>query len=69
LSGGQTVVTQRVEVQAKESPTKRIELENGAKVQELIDALQSIGATARDIVSILQAIKVAGGLDAELEVI
>jgi flagellar P-ring protein FlgI len=69
LSGGQTVVTQRVEVQAKESPTRRIELENGAKVQELIDALQSIGATARDIVSILQAIKVAGGLDAELEVI
>ncbi len=69
LSGGQTVVTQRVDVQAKESPARRIELDNGAKVKELIDALQTIGATARDIVSILQAIKAAGGLDAELEVI
>jgi flagellar P-ring protein precursor FlgI len=69
LGGGQTVVTQKVDVQAKEAPAKRIELENGAKVQELIDALQTIGATARDIVSILQAMKAAGGLDAELEVI
>lgn len=69
LSGGQTVITQRVDVQTKESPARRIELADGAKVKELIDALQTIGATARDIVSILQAIRVAGGLDAELEVI
>jgi flagellar P-ring protein precursor FlgI len=38
-------------------------------VQQLIAGLQSIGATARDIVAIIQAIKAAGGLQAELEVL
>jgi flagellar P-ring protein precursor FlgI len=47
----------------------RIELGEGARVDELIDGLRAIGATARDVVSILQAIKAAGGLRAELEVI
>jgi flagellar P-ring protein precursor FlgI len=38
-------------------------------VEDLINGLQTMGATARDIVAILQAIKAAGGLQAELEVL
>ena len=54
---------------AKESPTNRIELREGATVQDLITGLQGIGATARDIVAILEAVEAAGALQAELEVI
>jgi flagellar P-ring protein precursor FlgI len=44
-------------------------LKEGASVEELINGLHAMGATARDIVAILQAIKAAGGLQAELEVL
>jgi len=66
---GQTTVVPEVNVKAKEAPVSRIELAEGASVQELIDGLRAIGATARDVTAILQAIKSAGGLRAELEVI
>jgi flagellar P-ring protein precursor FlgI len=69
LSQGQTVVVPQTSVHAKESPANRMELREGATVQELISGLQGIGATARDIVAILEAIKAAGALQAELEVI
>lgn len=67
--GGQTVVVPEQEVQAKENAAKTIRLEEGASVEDLINGLQTMGATARDIVAILQAIKAAGGLQAELEVL
>ena len=41
----------------------------GATVDDLIRGLQNIGATARDVISILQAMKQAGALEADLEVI
>jgi flagellar P-ring protein precursor FlgI len=44
-------------------------LEEGANVDKLIRGLHDIGATSRDVISILQAIKAAGGLQADLEVI
>jgi flagellar P-ring protein precursor FlgI len=66
---GQTVVVPDQDVQAKESSAKAIRLEEGASVEDLINGLQTMGATARDIVAILQAIKAAGGLQAELEVL
>ena len=56
-------------MKAKDSPTKRLEIGEGASIDELVGGLQSIGATARDVISILQAIKAAGALDADLEVI
>jgi flagellar P-ring protein precursor FlgI len=43
-------------------------LEEGANVNELVNGLHSIGLSAHDVVSILQAIKAEGGLQAELEV-
>jgi len=66
---GQTVVVPDQNVEAHESSAKAIHLTDGASVEELINGLQTMGATARDIVAILQAIKAAGGLQAELEVL
>ncbi|HEY2545819.1 MAG TPA: flagellar basal body P-ring protein FlgI [Candidatus Acidoferrum sp.] len=66
---GQTAVVPQITVQAQESPVQVIQLKEGATVEELIRGLQTLGATARDIVAILQSIKVAGALNAELEVI
>ena len=69
LSNGKTEVVPQTEIRAKEAPARRIELGEGASVEQLVNGLQAIGATARDVIAILQAIKAAGGLDAELEVI
>jgi flagellar P-ring protein precursor FlgI len=67
-SAAPAVVTNTsVNVQDKEA--RSIRLEDGADVEELVKGLHTIGATAHDIVSILQAIKSAGGLQADLEVI
>jgi flagellar P-ring protein precursor FlgI len=52
-----------------DAPAQSIQLEEGANVDELIRGLHAIGATSRDVISILQAIKAAGGLQADLEVI
>jgi flagellar P-ring protein FlgI len=69
LSRGQTAVIPQTTVRAADAPARNIELNEGASVEELVTRLQAIGATARDVVSILQAIKAAGALEAELEVI
>jgi flagellar P-ring protein precursor FlgI len=68
-SQGKTEVTPQTEVQAKDSPAKRLEIGEGASIDELVSGLQTMGASARDVISILQAIKAAGALDADLEVI
>lgn len=67
--GGSTVVVPETNIQAKAAPARSIKLANGTSVDELINGLQAIGATSRDIVAIMQAIKAAGGLQAELEVL
>ena len=69
LSSGKTEVVPQTAVRAQEAPARRVELQEGASVEQLVNGLQAIGATARDVIAILQAIKAAGGLDAELEVI
>jgi len=68
-SQGQTQVVPQTTVRAMESPAHRIELREGASVDDLINGLEAIGATPRDIVAILEAIRAAGALQAELEVI
>jgi flagellar P-ring protein precursor FlgI len=68
-NSGQTVVIPETTVLAKEPPAQTVSLKEGATVEDLIRGLQAIGATSRDIVAILQAIKAAGALQAELEVI
>jgi len=69
LAGGQTEVVPQAKVSVSESAARNVELSEGASVEQLVTRLQAIGATARDVVSILQAIKAAGALEAELEVI
>jgi len=69
LAGGQTEVLPETKLKATETPARNIALNEGASVEDLVMRLQAIGATARDVVSILQAIKAAGALEAELEVI
>jgi len=66
---GQTIVTPQTTVQAQESPAQVVQLKEGATVEELVRGLQTLGATARDVVAILQGIKSAGALNADLEVL
>jgi len=68
-SQAQTTVVPETAVKVEEPPARRIELNEGANVEELVSDLQRIGATARDVIAILQAIKAAGALEADLEVI
>jgi flagellar P-ring protein precursor FlgI len=69
FSDGKTTVVPETTVAAKDDKTKRIELGEGASIEQLVNGLQAIGATSHDVVAILQAIKAAGALEAELEVI
>ncbi len=69
LAGGQTEVVPETKLKAVDAPARNVELSEGASVEQLVSRLQAIGATARDVISILEAIKAAGALDAELEVI
>src|ERR1700690_3969484 len=66
---GETEVVPQTQVQASETPAQLIQLKEGATVEELVRGLQTLGAGARDIVSILQAIKAAGALQRDLEVL
>ena len=69
LSGGTTQVIQQTTVQATDKPVNRIDLKEGATVEDLVQELQRTGAGARDVISILQAMKEAGALEADLEVL
>lgn len=68
-NNGQTVVTPQTSVKVKDQPAQAVQLQEGATVEDLVRGLQAIGATSRDIVAILEAIKAAGALQADLEVI
>jgi flagellar P-ring protein precursor FlgI len=68
-SGGTTQVVQQTSVQATDKPVNRIDLKEGATVEDLVQELQRTGAGARDVISILQAMKEAGALEADLEVL
>lgn len=69
FSEGQTTVVPKVGVGVKEEQAKHVNLKEGATVDDLVKGLQAIGATARDIIAILQNLQSAGALEAELEVI
>src|SRR5207253_10881037 len=69
LSKGETVVVPQQTVAARNEPTRNVVLKEGATVEELVRALTAIGSTARDIIAILQNLRAAGALDADLVVI
>ncbi|WP_269778481.1 flagellar basal body P-ring protein FlgI [Sulfuriferula plumbiphila] len=69
FSKGQTVVTQRSQIEIKKAPGKVLMLKGGASLADVVRALNAIGATPQDLLAILQAMKAAGSLHAELEII
>ncbi|MDL1970619.1 MAG: flagellar basal body P-ring protein FlgI, partial [Candidatus Desulfofervidaceae bacterium] len=69
FSTGETIVTPETKVEIKEEKTPLYLVPQAATIGELVRALNAIGATPRDLIAILQAIKAAGALQAELEVI
>ncbi len=56
-------------VDVKQEKARNVVLKQGATVEELVRALTAIGATARDVIAILQSLHAAGALEGELEVI
>ena len=69
LSNGTTAAVTKTGVDAKEQPARNVVFKQGATVEELVRALAAIGSTPRDVIAILQNLRAAGALDAELEVI
>jgi flagellar P-ring protein FlgI len=69
LAQGNTATTPQTTVTAKEEKAKNVVLEKGATIEDLVRALQAIGSAPRDIVAILQSMRTAGALDADIEVI
>jgi flagellar P-ring protein precursor FlgI len=69
FSNGQTVVAEKASIQIKQEPGILIQLPAAPKLADVVRALNALGATPQDLLAILQAIKAAGALNAELEVI
>ena len=69
FSGGATVTVPKTDVTVKEQKSQLALVGEGTSIGDLVQALNALGVTARDMISILQAIKQAGALHAELEII
>ncbi|HEX5484395.1 MAG TPA: flagellar basal body P-ring protein FlgI [Limnobacter sp.] len=69
FSQGQTVVTQQSNIEVSQAGGQLIEMKGGAQLSDVVKALNALGATPADLISILQAMQQAGSLKAELEVI
>ena len=69
FSQGQTVQAEKSDITIRQEPGSLISLPAGAKLADVVRALNSLGATPQDLLAILQAMKSAGSLNAELEVI
>jgi len=69
FSKGETVSRDRADITIKQEPGSLIQLPAGTKLADVVKALNSLGATPQDLLAILQAMKTAGALNAEIEVI
>jgi len=69
LSSGETAVIPRTKIDIKEEKGKLIPLPANTSIGELVKALNTIGVSSRDMIAILQSIRAAGALHAELEII
>jgi flagellar P-ring protein precursor FlgI len=68
LSLGRTVVTPRSSVRVTEDGKKLAVVKDGVSLQQLVDGLNGLGIGPRDLIGILQAIKAAGAIEADIEV-
>ncbi len=69
LSNGTTVSRDKADITITQAPGSLIQLPSGTKLADVVKALNSLGATPQDLLAILQAMKTAGALNAEIEVI
>jgi flagellar P-ring protein precursor FlgI len=69
LSGGKTVTTEKADVQVKSDKGELMVMPASASLNDVVRALNAVGATPQDLLAILQAMKAAGALKAELEII
>jgi flagellar P-ring protein precursor FlgI len=68
LSRGRTVTTPRTQVGVQEDGHKLALVRDGVSLQQLVDGLNALGIGPRDLIAILQAIKAAGAIQADIEV-
>ncbi len=66
---GETVVVPRTDLKVKEDSPRLTVLPEGSNIGDVVRALNALGVTPRDLISILQAVKAAGALQAELTII
>ena len=69
LAAGQTVSRDKADITISQQAGSLIQMPAGTQLVDVVKALNSLGATPQDLLAILQAIKAAGALNAELEVI
>jgi flagellar P-ring protein precursor FlgI len=69
FSQGQTVVAEKADIQIRQDGGNVMQIDAAAKLTDVVKALNTLGATAGDLIAILQALKAAGSLKAELEII
>lgn len=69
LGRGETVVTPETKLRVEEEKGRFVVVEGGITIKELVSAINAAGVSTRDVITILQTIKAAGALHAELEVI
>jgi flagellar P-ring protein precursor FlgI len=69
FSGGRTAQTQNAQITIDHDPGKVIQLKGGVSLSDVVKALNSIGASPQDLLVILQAMKAAGALHADLDII
>ncbi len=66
---GQTVATKKTDIDIRKEAGQLVQLQAGVSLAEVVKALNAVGATPQDLLVILQAMKSAGSLRAELEII
>lgn len=69
FSQGQTVVAEKADIEIKQGGGALMLMEGAAQLADVVKALNALGATSQDLISILQALKAAGSLKADLEII
>jgi flagellar P-ring protein precursor FlgI len=69
LSYGTTIVTRNEDVEVEEAPSTTIVMPSTTSINDIVGALNAVGATPRDCISILQAMKAAGAIHAVIEII
>jgi len=68
LSSGQTVVTQKTSIQVREEKNVFVLHPKGPSLEDLVMALNAVGVTPRQLIAIIQAMKTAGAIHAEIKI-